>query len=127
MEAIRKELQVIADGLQTLARQTESLISSLPPPNSVRKTPKKTKKTAAPTSVAKAGVRKATPSRVKASKASARRMDRNQVMKLILDMRSDGASFEDIAQHLHSNGIPTFSGRGRWRKQTVHKLHQQSA
>jgi len=40
-------------------------------------------------------------------------------------MRDKGASFDKIAKYLDTKGVPTFSGRGKWRKQTVHKLHQQ--
>lgn len=127
MEAMKKELQAIADGLQSLARQTESLISNLSPPEPAKKKAKRTAKAAKTAGHAKVNARKATATRGKSKKTVSKRMDRNQVMKLIVDMRSGGASFEDIAQHLHSTGIPTFSGRGRWRKQTVHKLHQQSA
>jgi len=48
--------------------------------------------------------------------------DYDQVRNDILDMRKKGLSYEKIAQHLESNGAPTFSGRGKWRAQMISKL-----
>jgi len=50
---------------------------------------------------------------------------RDNVLKIIVDMRQNGSSYDEIAQHLQAEKIPTFSGRGQWRRQTVHKLYQQ--
>lgn len=51
--------------------------------------------------------------------------DRDKVMEIINALRSEGASYENIAQNLDSQGIPTFSGKGRWHGQTVQKLYTQ--
>jgi len=53
-------------------------------------------------------------------------MDREQIVRRILEMRADGESYPDIALKLQAEGIPTFSGRGEWRKQTVHKIVQKA-
>jgi hypothetical protein len=49
---------------------------------------------------------------------------KDEIHKLISDMRSDGTSYEKIALHLEESGVPTFSGRGKWRGQTVYRLCQ---
>ena len=48
--------------------------------------------------------------------------NREKINKLICDMRSDGTSYEKIALHLEELGVPTLSGRGKWRGQTVYRL-----
>lgn len=48
--------------------------------------------------------------------------DAQQTVGLIRDLRADGLSFEKIARHLEENGVPTPSGRGRWRGQAISKL-----
>jgi len=53
-------------------------------------------------------------------------MDREQIVRRILSMRAAGTSYPDIARTLQAEGIPTFSGRGEWRKQTVHKIVQKA-
>ncbi len=53
-------------------------------------------------------------------------MDREQIVRRILEMRAAGTSYPDIARTLQAEGIPTFSGRGEWRKQTVHKIVQKA-
>ena len=44
------------------------------------------------------------------------------VMDMIKQLRDAGLSFEKIAQQLDEDSVPTPSGRGRWRGQTVSKL-----
>lgn len=39
--------------------------------------------------------------------------------ELMMSLRAAGKSYEKIAQALEEKGIPTVSGRGRWRGQTV--------
>jgi hypothetical protein len=51
--------------------------------------------------------------------------DREPVLATIRALREKGLSFSAIAAHLTENGIPTFSGKGRWCGQTVHKLIKQ--
>ncbi|MFZ2040968.1 MAG: hypothetical protein WAV08_09755, partial [Desulfobacterales bacterium] len=48
--------------------------------------------------------------------------DRETVFATIRALRENGLSFSAIAAHLRENGIPTFSGKGQWCGQTVHKL-----
>jgi len=45
----------------------------------------------------------------------------------ICHLRESGLSYEGIARQLEAEGIPTPSGRGRWRGQTVSKLFNQGA
>lgn len=49
-------------------------------------------------------------------------MSREAVMEIVNSMRRDGATFDQVAQRLVSLGQPTFSGRGEWHAQTVHRL-----
>lgn len=53
---------------------------------------------------------------------NAGRLGRDAVMEIIYNMRAEGATFEKIAHHLISLGQPTFSGRGEWHAQTIHRL-----
>ena len=49
-------------------------------------------------------------------------MSRDAIMEIINSMRSQGATFDQVAQRLVELGQPTFSGRGEWHAQTVHRL-----
>ena len=49
---------------------------------------------------------------------------REEVLAMIGDMREKGSTYDQIAQHLQVSGIPTFSRKGQWRGQTVHRLYQ---
>lgn len=51
--------------------------------------------------------------------------DRKKALKIILNMRKKGLSYQKIAQILEIEGISTFSGKGKWHGQTVQKLYQQ--
>ena len=44
---------------------------------------------------------------------------------MIRDMRAQGLSYDKIARQLDMDNIPTPSGRGKWRGQTVSKLLKQ--
>ena len=44
------------------------------------------------------------------------------VTEMIQKLREQGLSFEKIAQQMDADGVPTPSGRGKWRGQTVSKL-----
>jgi hypothetical protein len=48
-----------------------------------------------------------------------------QLLEQILGLRKKGFSFEKIAQQLDSEGVPTISGKGKWRGQTVSRLCKQ--
>ena len=41
---------------------------------------------------------------------------------LIRDLRGEGVTYEKIARQLEAQGVPTVSGRGKWRGQAVSKL-----
>ncbi|MCD4742045.1 MAG: hypothetical protein K8R67_06140 [Desulfobacteraceae bacterium] len=43
-------------------------------------------------------------------------------MDVIYGMREKGATYDDVAAQLISLGQPTFSGRGQWHAQTIHRL-----
>ena len=47
---------------------------------------------------------------------------KDEVMSMIQEMRKNGATFSMIADDLKQKGIPTFSGRGEWHAQTIHRL-----
>ena len=50
------------------------------------------------------------------------RYTKDEILSLIRSMREKEATFAAIADHLKERGIPTFSGRGEWHAQTVHRL-----
>lgn len=110
MKSLKQKLTDITKELQALAKETEKIgkiIASLEE---------------------KAAVKKAKPKAVKVKKAkkavSKKASDaaREKAMKIIKAQRKKGLSFEKIARHLESQKIPTFSGKGSWRGQTIHKL-----
>lgn len=45
-------------------------------------------------------------------------------LETIKRLRKEGFSYEKIARYLEDNGVPTISGRGKWRGQAVSKLIQ---
>ena len=47
---------------------------------------------------------------------------REEVLNIIHTMRNQGATYDQIAKHLVDLGQPTFSGRGEWHAQTIHRL-----
>jgi len=49
-------------------------------------------------------------------------LSREAVMNIIYTMREKGATFDEVAKHFVELGQPTFSGRGEWHAQTVHRL-----
>ena len=54
--------------------------------------------------------------------AGSRLLGRDAVMDIIHTMRSQGATFDQVAARLIELGQPTFSGRGEWHAQTIHRL-----
>ena len=54
--------------------------------------------------------------------ADSRLLGRDTVMDIIHTMRSQGATFDQVAARLIELGQPTFSGRGEWHAQTIHRL-----
>jgi hypothetical protein len=49
-------------------------------------------------------------------------LSREAVMDIINTMRAEGATFDQVASRLVELGQPTFSGRGEWHAQTIHRL-----
>jgi len=47
---------------------------------------------------------------------------KDDILSIIQEMRKKGATFSIIADSLKEKGIPTFSGRGEWHAQTIHRL-----
>lgn len=54
--------------------------------------------------------------------ASNAHYSKEDVISMIKSMRSERATFAEIAEKLKEKGIPTFSGRGEWHAQTIHRL-----
>ena len=53
--------------------------------------------------------------------------NRKKVFKIIAKMRERNEKYADIADYLEKEGIPTFSGRGEWHAQTIHRLCRDKA
>lgn len=51
--------------------------------------------------------------------------DRRDLLQTIRERRQVGESYSDIARHLNRQGIPTITGRGQWRAQSVSRLYGQ--
>jgi len=51
--------------------------------------------------------------------------DHEQLLEQILGLREKGVSYDKIAQQLEAEGVPTISGKGQWRGQTVSRLCKQ--
>ncbi len=49
-------------------------------------------------------------------------LPREEIMNIIQTMRDEGATYDQIAKRLVDLGQPTFSGRGEWHAQTIHRL-----
>ena len=62
------------------------------------------------------------PPRVTASYASGTHYTKDDILEMIQNLRDQGATFSTIAEHLTEKRIPTFSGRGTWHAQTIHRL-----
>ncbi len=59
------------------------------------------------------------------SYASGTHYTKDDIISTINRMRDQGATFATIAEYLSDKGIPTFSGRGHWHAQTIHRLCKQ--
>ncbi|RLC31906.1 MAG: hypothetical protein DRH32_03570 [Deltaproteobacteria bacterium] len=47
---------------------------------------------------------------------------RAMALKIIKKMHKENATYNQIALRLEKENLPTFSGRGRWHAQTIHRL-----
>ncbi len=61
-------------------------------------------------------------SKATASYTSGTHYTKEDIFSIIETMREKGATFAIIADYLKEKGIPTFSGRGEWHAQTIHRL-----
>lgn len=48
--------------------------------------------------------------------------DKIEVVEVIRNLRTQGATFGEIAAHLREQDVPTFSGKGTWHAQTIHRI-----
>lgn len=62
------------------------------------------------------------PSSPAAIAGNSKLLSRETIMDIIDGMRAEGATFDQVAKHLIDLGQPTFSGRGEWHAQTIHRL-----
>ena len=49
---------------------------------------------------------------------------RDDILNMICGLREEGMTYDQIAKQLEEEAVPTFSGKGKWRGQTVHRLYQ---
>jgi len=59
---------------------------------------------------------------VAAKSPDSKLLSREAIMDIIYGMREKGATYDEVANQLISLGQPTFSGRGEWHAQTIHRL-----
>lgn len=49
-------------------------------------------------------------------------VDREMIVQMVKKMRKQGSTYEQIAKFLDDEGIQTFSKKGKWHAQTIHRL-----
>ncbi|MDY0362941.1 MAG: hypothetical protein RBR08_15945 [Desulforegulaceae bacterium] len=54
-----------------------------------------------------------------------KKTSRTYILNLIQSLRDKNSTYDEIALYLTENNFPTFSGRGRWHAQTIHRLCQE--
>ncbi|WP_300671624.1 hypothetical protein [Desulfoluna sp.] len=54
-------------------------------------------------------------------------LSKDEIIALINKMRGEGSTYNEVAAHLTDMGLATFSGRGKWHAQTIHRLCQQES
>jgi|AntRauTorckE6833_2_1112554.scaffolds.fasta_scaffold69232_1 hypothetical protein len=54
-----------------------------------------------------------------------KKTSRTYILNLIKSLREQNSTYDDIALYLTENSFPTFSGRGKWHAQTIHRLCQE--
>ena len=71
----------------------------------------------------KVGAKKVAAKKTEEKASTANKLlSREAVMDIIHTMRAEGATFDQVATRLIELGQPTFSGRGEWHAQTIHRL-----
>lgn len=118
---------------QTADARTEPAVDQ-PAPRQTRKTAEKDffpKDILTPADPEKKTIRRVIRKRKKPAAAKSRSAEvsagtsvlpREKVMDIIQTMRKQNATYDQIAKHLVELGQPTFSGRGEWHAQTIHRL-----
>ncbi|MDY6824534.1 MAG: hypothetical protein SWH68_12165 [Thermodesulfobacteriota bacterium] len=48
---------------------------------------------------------------------------KQKILDMIKKLRDENMTYEEVAEYLDKNNVPTFSGRGRWHAQTIHRLY----
>jgi hypothetical protein len=51
--------------------------------------------------------------------------ERKDILKTIKKLRAKGGTYKEIAAFLNSKNIPTFSKKGNWHAQTIHRICSQ--
>lgn len=54
-----------------------------------------------------------------------KKTSRTYILNLIQSLRDQNSTYDEIALYLTENDFPTFSGRGKWHAQTIHRLCQE--
>ena len=49
---------------------------------------------------------------------------KKKVLEIIATQRNKGKTFDQIAEYLKQEDVPTLSGRGKWHAQTVHRVYE---
>jgi hypothetical protein len=52
------------------------------------------------------------------------KQEKERAVRIISDMREEGATYRQIAARLDAENISTFSGKGKWHAQTIHRICQ---
>ncbi|MFO8049458.1 MAG: hypothetical protein R6U29_10540 [Desulfosudaceae bacterium] len=48
---------------------------------------------------------------------------KQEILEMIKGLRDENMTYEEVAAYLDEHQVPTFSGRGRWHAQTIHRLY----
>lgn len=49
--------------------------------------------------------------------------EKKKILEMIQKLRLENTTYEEISDYLNQQKVPTFSGRGRWHAQTIHRLY----
>jgi len=136
LHGIKKILETIVEGQKALidvaerqARAVERIADALEAASThIRRQADRELRTPAETVPEAEPLTPERPSTPRSSSApKTRETGREAVGKIIINMRNKGASFDEIAQHLQAEQVPTLSGRGKWRAQVVSRLFNQQS
>lgn len=88
----------------------------------IKKKPVETIKPAKAKAIVRKRKKVVTKKKAQAASTDQKLLSRETVMDIIHTMRTEGATFDQVASRLVELGQPTFSGRGEWHAQTIHRL-----